>query len=189
MKSIKDFFSRMSPLKDEYWQIFASNLEKRKFRKKELILQQGEIENYLSFVEEGVVRHYFPKIENDITFDFTFEGAFFSAYKSFITQKSAEYNVQALTDVSIFSISFENLQKVYQITPKGNMFGRFAAEGLYLKKFNRELSLLNQTAEERYLNLFTEQPHLIKQIPLKYIASYIGITPQALSRIRRRIFS
>jgi len=58
---------------------------------------------------------------------------------------------------------------------------------LFLKKSKRELSLLHESAEQRYLNLFTEQPELIKQIPLKYIASYIGITPQALSRIRKRI--
>ena len=60
-------------------------------------------------------------------------------------------------------------------------------EDLFLKKFKRELSLLNETAEQRYQNLFTEQSQLIKEIPLKYIASYIGITPQALSRIRKRI--
>ena len=187
MVTIKEFFARISPLKDEYWQIFSSKLERREFSKKQIILQQGETENYLSFIEEGIVRHYFPKIENDVTFDFTFEGAFFSAYKSFIMQTPSEYNIQALTDVSILSISFADLQKAYKETPKGNMFGRFAAEGLYLKKFNRELSLLTLTPEERYLALFNEQAKLIKQIPLKYIASYIGITPQALSRIRKRI--
>jgi len=187
MITIKQFFARISPLKDEYWHLFSSKLEKREFSKKQIILQQGQTENYLSFIEKGIVRHYFPKIENDITFDFTFEGAFFSAYKSFITQSPAEYNIQALTDISIVSISYQNLQKIYQTTPKGNMFGRFAAEGLYTKKFNRELSLLTLSPEERYLALFNEHPKLLKQIPLKYIASYIGITPQALSRIRKRI--
>jgi len=187
MITIKQFFEKMSPLKDEYWQIFTSKLERREFKNKSIILKQGKTENYLSFIEEGVVRHYFPEIDNDITFDFSFEGVFFSAYKSFITQTPAEYNIQALTDVNILSISFENLQKVYHETPKGNMFGRFAAEGLYLNKFNRELALLTKTAEERYLALFKEHPQLIKRIPLKYIASYIGITPQALSRIRKRI--
>jgi len=187
MSKIKDFFNKMSPLKDEYWQIFYSKLEKREFPKKSLILKQGDVENYLTFIEDGIVRHYFEKIDNDITFEITFEGSFFSAYKSFLTRTPAEYNIQALTDVTLFSISFENLQKVYRETPKGNMFGRYAAEGLYLEKFNRELSLLTKTAEQRYLTLFKEHPQLIKEIPLKYIASYIGITPQALSRIRKRI--
>ena len=187
MSKIKDFFSRLSPLKDEYWQIFYSKLEKREFPKKTIILKQGEVENYLSFVENGIVRHYHEKIEKDITFDITFEGYFYSAYKSFLSRKPSEFHVQSLTNVTLYSISYENLQKVYRETPKGNMFGRFAAEGLYLKKFNRELSLLTETAEQRYLNLFKEQPKLIKEIPLQYIASYIGVTPQALSRIRKRI--
>ena len=187
MSKIKEFFAKISPLKDEYWNIFYSKLEQRKFPKKSIILKEGEVENYLNFVESGIVRHYFERIENDITFDFTFEGTFYSSYKSFLTRKPSEYNIQSLTDVELYSISYENLQKVYAETIKGNMFGRFAAEGLYINKLNRELSFLTKTAEERYLSLFEEQPELIREIPLQYIASYIGVTPQALSRIRRRI--
>ena len=69
----------------------------------------------------------------------------------------------------------------------GNTLGRLSSERLFLIKSKREQSLLNETAEERYLNLFKERPNLIQQIPLKYIASYIGVTAQALSRIRKRI--
>lgn len=79
------------------------------------------------------------------------------------------------------------MQEIYKETQIGNTIGRQASEELFLKKSQRELSLLNETAEQRYLKLFSEQPELIKEIPLKYIASYIGITPQALSRIRKRI--
>jgi hypothetical protein len=68
------------------------------------------------------------------------------------------------------------------------MVGRFISEKLFLIKSKREQSLLNETSEQRYLNLFKDRPNVIKQIPLKYIASYIGVTPQALSRIRKRIF-
>lgn len=79
------------------------------------------------------------------------------------------------------------MQIIYNATEIGNKVGRQASEDLFLKKSKRELSLLNETAEQRYLNLFIEQPKLVEEIPLKYIASYIGITPQALSRIRKRI--
>jgi len=85
-------------------------------------------------------------------------------------------------------MSYDGLQTVYRETKIGNSIGRWAAEDQFLKKTERELSLLNDTAEQRYLRLFSEQPKLIEKIPLKYIASYIGITPQALSRIRRRIY-
>ena len=87
----------------------------------------------------------------------------------------------------MWRISVKDLQEVYKETENGNLIGRRMAENMFLIKSKREISLLNKTAEERYLDLFSERPKLLKQIPLKYIASYIGVTPQALSRIRKRI--
>ncbi|MEM9078487.1 MAG: Crp/Fnr family transcriptional regulator, partial [Bacteroidota bacterium] len=75
----------------------------------------------------------------------------------------------------------------YKKTESGNIIGRRMAEKMFLIKSKREIALLSKTAKERYLDLFQERPKLLKQIPLKYIASYIGVTPQALSRIRKRI--
>jgi len=92
-----------------------------------------------------------------------------------------------LTETILWQISNKDLQEVYKRTKNGNIIGRKMAENMYLIKSKRELSLLSKTAEERYLNLFSDRPELLKQIPLKYIASYIGVTPQALSRIRKRI--
>ena len=125
--------------------------------------------------------------ENDLTFGFVFKGSFVSAYDSFLQQSLSGYAIQALSDTTLWSISYENLQDVYQHTDIGNLVGRKASEELFLLKTKRELSLLKESAEQRYLNLFEERPEVIRELPLKYIASYIGVTPQALSRIRRRI--
>ena len=84
-------------------------------------------------------------------------------------------------------ISHSDLNDIYINTKIGNEIGRKNAESLFLIKSSREMSLLNLNAKERYEELFLERPQLIKEIPLKYIASYIGITPQALSRIRNQI--
>ena len=169
------------------WQIFSSKLIRKELPKKHLLLKAGHTEKYLSFVEKGIIRFYIPKEENDLTFTFIFENAFVSAYESFLTKQPTTYNVETLTQTTIWRLSFDDLQTVYQETEIGSTIGRKSAENLFLKKSKRELSLLTQTAEQRYLDLFTEQAHLLKLIPLKYIASYIGITPQALSRIRKRI--
>jgi len=104
-----------------------------------------------------------------------------------LTQQPSSYQLETITDTVLWSVSFNDLQIIYTDTAIGNTIGRLASEDLFIKKSKRELSLLTESAEERYLNLFTEQPHLLQLIPLKYIASYIGITPQALSRIRKRI--
>ena len=97
------------------------------------------------------------------------------------------YQIEALSKTTVWRISHADLNDIYTNTEIGNEIGRKNAERLFLIKSSRELSLLELTAKERYQNLFSERPQLIKEIPLKYIASYIGITPQALSRIRRQV--
>lgn len=187
MEQIRNYFEKVIKLTDEDWQIFSSKLSRKEYPKKYLVLKAGQTENYLSFVEKGILRFYIPKEENDLTFTFIFDNGFVSAYDSFLTKQPSTYNVETLTQTTIWRLSFEDLQSIYKETEIGNTIGRLAAEDLFLKKSRRELSLLTYTAEQRYLNLFTEQPHLLQLIPLKYLASYIGITPQALSRIRKRI--
>jgi len=172
----------------EEWAFFNSKLSREEFPKKHTLLKVGQIENHLSFVETGIVRYFIPKLENDLTFTFVFNNSFISGYDSFITRKPSTYQIETLTKTTLWRLTFDDLQTIYEQTGIGNLIGRKASEDLYLKKSKRELSLLNETAEQRYRNLFIEQPHLIQHIPLKYIASYIGVTPQALSRIRKRIY-
>jgi CRP-like cAMP-binding protein len=187
MEQIRKHFEQTSEISEKDWQIFSSKLRKQEFPKKHLLLKAGEIENSLSFVEKGIIRFYNYKEENDMTFNFVFENEFVSAYDSFLTQQPCLYNIETLSYTTLWRLSFEDLQIIYGRTEIGNRIGRYAGEDLFLKKSKREFSFLNNTAEQRYLKLFSEQRKLIEQIPLKYIASYIGITPQALSRIRRRI--
>lgn len=187
MEKIRALFNEMEPQSDEDWQVFSSKLLRKEYPKKTLLLKKGQTENHLSFIEKGMLRFFFPEEEQDLTFGFAFEGEFFSAYDSFLTRMPSTYNVQTLSETHLWQLSYEDLQEVYQKTGTGNLLGRKASEGLFLKKQKRELALLQLSAEERYVNLFRERPEVIRQIPLKYIASYIGITPQALSRIRKRI--
>ncbi|GAB0157169.1 Crp/Fnr family transcriptional regulator [Chryseobacterium sp. Alg-005] len=186
MEQIRTYFEKSVTMSEQDWQMFSSKLEKQKFSRKDHLIMAGKKENYLSFIEKGSVRFYIPG-EDDFTFSFSFAGEFVSAYDSFLTQKSCSYHIQALEETILWRISYQDLNVIYEKTEVGDRIGRLASEGLYLDIFKRELSLLTQTAEERYLALFSERPHILKYIPLKYIASYIGITPQALSRIRRKI--
>ena len=153
------------------------------------MLPAGAIENHISFIQQGTVRLFIPKPDRDkeITFGFCFENQFVSAYDSFLLQKPSSHSLQALVKTTILSISYSDLQLVYEQTAIGNLIGRLTAENLFITKSKRLESLLDQTAEERYLSIFKERPQLLKEIPLKYISSYIGVTPQALSRIRKRI--
>ncbi len=189
MKQIKAYLDQIAAISQVDWDFFVSRLQRRVIKKKTIFLELNSIENHISFIESGVVRLFIPKEnpEKEITFGFSFKDQFVSAYDSFLTQTPSAYQLQALTDTTILSITYADLQEVYKQTQIGNLIGRLTAERLFLIKSKREQNLLNLTAEERYLKLFKERPELLKVIPLKYISSYIGVTAQALSRIRRRV--
>lgn len=189
MEFIRKHIEAISSISDSDWNYFSSKLVKRDFKKRTIILDFNEVENHISFIAEGVVRLYLPKElkEKEVTFGFSFENQFVSAYDSFLTRRPSLYELETLSATTLYSISYSDLQDVYEHTRFGNLIGRLVAERLLLLKSRREQSLLNETAEQRYFNLFKERPQLLAVIPLKYVSSYIGVTPQALSRIRKRI--
>ncbi len=187
MEEIRELLETFTKLEEDDWKVFSSKLKKIHFPKRGIILKKGQTEKYLSFIESGVIRFYIPKTESDLTFGFIFPKEFVSAYDSFLSQTPCQYQVESLSETTLWRLTYQDLQDVYETTGIGNVIGRKNAESLFMLKSKRELSLLNESAEERYLNLFSERPNLFEQIPLKYIASYIGVTPQALSRIRKRI--
>lgn len=187
MGHIREYYEQIVRLQEWEWELIASCFRRKDFSRNEIISRQGVVEEHLSFVEKGIVRYYIPGIENDLTFNFTFDREFACAYDSFLTRTPSEYELQALTKTTTWQISHEDLQKIYAQTRVGNRLGRIASERLFLAKSRRELSLLKYSPRERYLRLMEEQPELLRNIPLKYIASYLGVTPQGLSRIRRRI--
>ncbi len=189
MQQIKAYLDQIATISNLDWSFFTSKLQRRVIEKKSIFLKVNEIENQISFIESGIVRLFIPKDnpEKEITFGFSFKNQFISAYDSFLTQSPSVYQLQALTETTILSLTYDDLQSVYKSTQIGNLIGRLTAEELFLIKSNREQNLLNLTAEQRYLKLFKERPELLESIPLKYISSYIGVTAQALSRIRKRL--
>ena len=186
---IRQALETLHPIPDSDWAIMEELFHKKEYARNEHILRVGEIENYLYFIERGILRSYVDRKESEVTLEFSFQETIFSSYDSFLLRTHSLVNVQSITPASLWRINYNDLQKIYSQTQSGNLIGRMAAEALYLEKNARELDLLTKPAEQRYLELFENQPQLVQQIPLKYIASYIGITPQALSRIRRRIIS
>ncbi|WP_109673209.1 Crp/Fnr family transcriptional regulator [Dyadobacter jejuensis] len=187
MNEIREFIEKITPMSEADWAFFSSKLQRVALKKNSILLQAGEVEHYLSFITQGIVRFYIEGEENDLTFGFLFEKEFVTGYDSFLTQRPSDYQIETLTDSDLWRITRADLEEVYQKTEHGNLIGRKMAEKMFLVKSKREMALLSKSAEERYLDLFSERPQLLKQIPLNYIASYIGVTPQALSRIRSRI--
>jgi CRP-like cAMP-binding protein len=188
MEFMKQFLlSKNIPLTEENWKIYSDKNVRKEYKKKDLILKEGEVENYLSFVEEGVARLFFVKQNKELTTRFVFKYQYLTSYDSFLQRSPSRCNMEALTDMIVWQIHYDDLQEVYRTSPVGNLIGRLTIENIYLAKLNKEFSYLSESAEERYLKLMKEQPNLFQLVPLKHIATYMGITPQALSRIRKRI--
>lgn len=183
-------FKQLVSISDADWTFFSDRLEFRLFDKKERITRAGEVEHCLYFLAEGVVRFIISASEKETTTDFAFSGQFFSSYSSFITRRPGLFDIRPVTKTAAcYYITWDNLQQVYMQTTCGEKIGRLAAEQQFLKKSTREVSLLTNHPKDRYLRLLEEQPRLIREIPLKHLASYLGITPETLSRIRRSIRS
>jgi CRP-like cAMP-binding protein len=185
-EKLKKYLEQLCPIPDADWELFCSKLQRRVFDKKQQVLRSGEIEQFVSFIDEGIIRYYVEEGDKDISFELAFENSLAAGYDSFLTRTPAVYNGEALVPTSLWSIAYADLQAVYAESKAGERLGRLAAEQLYIRKNKRQMSLLKDTAEQRYIRLLQEYTHFLQLVPLKYLASYIGITPQALSRIRRR---
>ena len=136
------------------------------------------------FLVKGVARVYYFKEDIDITEGFSFENSIVVRYESLFTGRPSRKAIQALEDSDLIAISSPELFKLYDLHPDIERLFRKLFERALVEQINRTESLQFHTAEERYRDLVKEAPGILKRVPLKFIASYLGITPVSLSRIR-----
>jgi len=172
---------------DENWPAFERILHPVQFDTGSFLSQAGKTANAIYFITEGTVRVVAQYQEKETSLDFAFPGMFSTSYASFITQTPAAVSLQAIIRVNALAFYYEDLQALYRSYPATEKLGRLLAEQQYLRKYHRELSLLQYSAAERYQQLLQHHPEVVRGIPVKYIASYLGIEPESLSRIRRNI--
>jgi CRP/FNR family transcriptional regulator, anaerobic regulatory protein len=167
---------------------FVSKLQVKEYKRKELVLQEGQICKYAYFINYGCLRYYYNVEGQENTAQFFFENGWYADYESFLSSKPTKQNIETLEKSELLLLSAKDLQQLYVDIPKFERFGRLMAENAFLGIRQRSEMLENQTAEERYLTLMKERPKVFERIPQHYIASYLGIKPPSLSRIRKRIF-
>jgi CRP/FNR family transcriptional regulator, anaerobic regulatory protein len=185
-EELKSFIERQVHLKEGAWEEFQKFIEVRDLKRKEHFLKQGEVCRHLGFMVKGYVRLYFLTDGEEITKDFNFENSFCGSYASFSLQQPSRFNVVAMEKVRLYSIGRQGLFNFFNKYPGGQKFGRLSMEYMFIKKENREASFLLDPAEQRYENLLAQFPRIEQRVPLKYLASYLGITAETLSRIRGR---
>jgi CRP-like cAMP-binding protein len=166
---------------------FVSKLLVKRCKRKELILQEGDVCKYAYFINSGCIRYYYNVNGQENTAQFFFENGWYTDYDSFLTGKPTKQNIETLEESELILLSAKDLRELYIEIPKFERFGRLMAENAFLGIRQRNEMLENQTAEERYLTLMNERPKVLERIPQHYVASYLGIKPPSLSRIRKRI--
>lgn len=157
--------------------------------KGDFYLQQGKVSNYLAFMVSGAMRVYHLANNKEYTSYFNFGGRnpFVSSYSSFISRTPSQENIHALDDSELIQIHYDDLQKLYAANPQFEKLGRLIAEYNYTLAVERIYSLQHDTAQQRYIQLLDMYPNLVNAVPHHYIASYLGITPESLSRLRKEL--
>lgn len=167
--------------------IIATLVRQHKLRKGEHLLQAGQICKSVFFIEKGLVRYYTSIEGEEKTSYFNKEGEFVCDYISFLPQQPSHTNIQALEDATVYSISQANMDLLYQQVEQGERFGRLAISDVFVSAIHQINSLYTDPPELRYQTFLDKFPDIAQRIPQYYIASYVGIKPQSLSRIRKRI--
>ncbi len=161
-----------------------------KFGKNDFFLTQGQTASKYLFVQSGFVRSYVIDVEgNDITTNFYSVGDIVIDWSSFFLRNPTRENIQALTECVCWQLDFETFQQLFHNIKNFREQGRTTLVGSYFALKNHGISMIADEAKDRYLRLLKEKPHIIQNISLKQIATYLGITDTSLSRIRKEIAS
>jgi CRP-like cAMP-binding protein len=183
IKAIK-YFIHLSP--DEEI-IIGELFSELNLKAGDYFLEQGKICRYVAFINKGLVRYFINDDGVERTMYFNRENEFVSNYQSFVPQIASDKSIQAIEDTQLFVISYDKLQRLYQEIREGEKFGRLAIEQVFITSIQQLDALYTSPPELRYQQFLSSYPDLVQRIPQYYIASYVGIRPQSLSRIRKRI--
>jgi CRP-like cAMP-binding protein len=181
-------FNEKVPLTSEEQETIKTFLTPKKLRKKQYLLQEGDICKYIAFVEKGALKSYvIDDAGTERITQFALEGWTISDLYSFLTGEPATYHIDAIEDAELVLISKAAHEELLQQVPKYETYIRLQITGAYIALQRRLTSIISLPIEERYKNLTTLYPTIVQRVPQHMIASYMGLTPETLSRVRGRV--
>ena len=179
-------FQSVLPMSNGKAEQLAEKYKPRKIARNGYLLKEGAICNESHFIEEGFMRSYTYDLEgNEVTTAFYSKKMFTSDLLSYFKRIPSKEYIQALTDCETWYLTYEDMQTNFHTFPEFREFGRLNIINQYNMLKQRMMSMLQETAEQRYSNLVNSNPEVLQNAPLKHIATYLGITDTSLSRIRK----
>lgn len=184
--SLENFLLQFISLDENERSIITSYFTQMSVKKGDIILKAGEVCSDFIFIEKGGIRMYYYSGDSEISAWFSLANSVAMEVHSFITQTPSICYLQAIDDSELYILSKDDLVRLYELQPKMQEFMRKMWEAALALIIPRFSSLQNESAEERYKALL-DNSELMQQIPQKYLASFIGVTPTSLSRIRKKL--
>jgi CRP-like cAMP-binding protein len=186
MRQFSDFILSKVSIEETDLSVILSKFKRKIVSKGHFVLKKKQTANQYYFVVRGGLRFSFGDLESKNTSWVVFQNEFFAEMSSLISHNPTRFNIEAIEETELLYIEKLEMEKLYEQFPKWQEFGRKILEEMSVGMIEQIVSFQTQTAEERYLN-FLKTPELLQKLPVKHLASLLGITPNALSRIRKNI--
>jgi CRP-like cAMP-binding protein len=183
-ESLRKFALNYVSLTDAEFDHVYSFFELRTIKKKEKLTKEGEVEKYANFIESGLARLFFTKEKKEIIMQFSKENDVICCYESYLTGKPSKFTTQAVEPMVVLSITHENLEKIFEYSPKIERLGRLFARDEYIRNADFDYNRLRVNSQERFINFMQNNGDLIQRVSQKYIASYLNIKPETFSRLK-----
>lgn len=188
LKELRKYLDSLSPISAITWDKMEVLFKEKTLNKNDHFVKEGQVAREIGFLYNGVMRGYFKNNQGvEYNKHFFISPGFIGGYASLVTEKPNQINQQALTDCSILVANFADIKTLYPFCPDLERAARILAEQFFVQKEQREIEIVLLDADKRYRIFQKEFPQLEQLIPQYQVASYLGITPTQLSRIRRKI--
>lgn len=186
MNPVIQHLKHYHPLSEAAALVLADRLEAMDFSKNDYLLKKGRVCRHFYFLEQGALRGFYHLNDKEVTHWFGFENNFISSFHSYITGQSAVENIQFLENSTLWAISKKELTGLFDEYHEIERLVRIIYEQYYIRLEERYVNAQFKTAAELYADLIERTPHILQRVPLGQISSYLGVTQETLSRIRKQ---
>lgn len=188
LQPLQKFYQTIWPeISEQEFKMLADAHKLEVYKRGELLLKPGEVCNWIGIIAQGVVRQYVVSEGKEHVGQIFMAGQAVSDYSSYYLQRESRLYIDAVKETHIFKIERKDIEQIIRVLPRYLQLQFDYLSRTFISNFDRTISLLLDSAETRYLKLMKERPDVLQQVPLYMVASYLGITPEALSRVRHKI--
>jgi len=187
LESLRKYVSAHVALTDEEFHLLADKIVVRRFDRREQLLGVGEVERYMNFVVQGLVRMYFSKGRTELITNIAREGELVSSSASFLSATPSHYYIETLEPTILLSLTRDHLDEIYQQSVRIERLGRLLITQFVMQKEEWEHECMRLDTRERFTRFIERNPDLVMRVPQKYLASYLNMKPETFSRLKNQL--